>query len=298
MLKIALPAGLENNIHCEDCLIGMSRIPDQSIDICITDPPYFIDGMGDQWDKAKLDEKTKKAGVIKSMPVGMKFDPKQGLAFEAFMRKVAPEVYRVLKPGAFFVCFSQARLYHRLGVAVEDSGFELRDMLGWTYSGQAKAFSLDHIIHKDGTLTDAEKTARIAAIGGRKTPQLRPCIEPMVLAQKPKDGTFADNWMAHGTGLVDTTASLDEKFPGNLMPVSKPGATEKGEGNEHLTVKPVILIEHLLRLFSTEGQLMLDPFSGSGSHAIAARNLGRRFVGFEKNPEYHAISLQRLGGGK
>lgn len=295
MQNIVLPAGLENQIVCEDCLLGMQRIPDQSIDICITDPPYFIDGMGDQWSKAKLADKTKKAGVIKSMPVGMKFDPKQGIAFEAFMRKVAPEVYRVLKPGAFFICFSQARLYHRLGVAVEDSGFELRDMLGWTYSGQAKAFGLDHIICKDGSLSDAEKAARIAAIGGRKTPQLRPCIEPMVLAQKPKDGTFAENWFAHGTGLVDTTARLDDKFPGNLMPVAKPGVAEKGEGNEHLTVKPVSLIEHLLRLFSTEDQVMLDPFSGSGSHAVAALKAGRRFIGFEKDPEYRAIAIKRIG---
>ncbi len=268
-----------------------------SVDFVVTDPPYFLDGMDGDWDRGVLDEKKSKAGVIGSLPVGMKFDPAQGRRFQKFMAGISGEIFRILKPGGFFVCFSQARLYHRLGVAVEDSGFELRDMLGWVYEGQAKAFSQGHFVRrmlKRGAITEKRAGEMLESLAGRKTPQLKPQIEPMVLAQKPKDGTFVNNWMLHGVGLVDTTASLDGKFPGNLMRVPKPDKKEKGAGNEHLTVKPVKLISHLIRLFTAPGQIVLDPFAGSGSHGVAAGQCGRRFVGIEIEKEYKAIAERRI----
>jgi site-specific DNA-methyltransferase (adenine-specific) len=131
-------------------------------------------------------------------------------------------------------------------------------------------------------------------MGGRKTPQLKPCIEPMVLAQKPRDGTFVDNWMAHGVGLVDTNQSLDGRFPGNLMPCPKPSKAEKGPGCEHLTVKPTRLLEHLIQLFTQEGQIVLDPFLGSGSTALAAVATGRRYIGMEIESSCVATCRNRL----
>jgi site-specific DNA-methyltransferase (adenine-specific) len=102
--------------------------------------------------------------------------------------------------------------------------------------------------------------------------------------------------VAHETGLVDTSASLDGKFPGNIMNVPKPSKKEKGEENTHMTVKPVNLIEHLIRLFSKEGQIVLDPFTGSGSHGVAALNTGRKFIGFELSKEYYDIARNRIEG--
>jgi site-specific DNA-methyltransferase (adenine-specific) len=212
------------------------------------------------------------------------------------MARVSEEAYRVLKPGAFYIAFSQARLYHRLAVAAEDVGFEVRDMLGWHYEGQAKAFSMDHFINKMKGLTVEERESIKRQIGGRKTPQLKPQIEPMVLAQKPRCGTFVENWLAHKTGLVDTSASLDGKFPGNVMWVPKPGSAEKGEGNEHLTVKPVRLMEHLINLFCVPGGVVLDPFLGSGTTGVAAVNTDRRFIGFEIEREYVRIARGRIAG--
>ena len=101
-------------------------------------------------------------------------------------------------------------------------------------------------------LSEAEKAHVLKRLDGRKTPQLKPCIEPMVLAQKPRIGTFVENWLEHEVGLVDTKQSIDGKFPGNLMPCPKPSKAEKGAGNEHLTVKPVTLLEHLIKLFTCE----------------------------------------------
>jgi len=266
---------------------------DGSIHLIATDPPYFIDGMGADWNRSTLGARSKRAGVIGSLPVGMKFDTRQARAFQAFMAPVAREAIRILKPGGFFISFSQARLYHRLAVAVEDAGFEIRDMLAWHYEGQAKAFSMDHFIRKM-KISQAAQERLLAAVGGRKTPQLKPQMEPMVMAQKPREGTFVNNWILHETGLLDTTASLDGKFPGNIMTVSKPSKEEKGAGNEHLTVKPVQLMIHLIRLFSVPGQVVLDPFLGSGTTGVAAICTGRNFIGVELDPVYVEIANQRI----
>jgi site-specific DNA-methyltransferase (adenine-specific) len=282
------------SIHHGDALKLLKDIPDESIHFVLTDPPYFIDGMGDDWSNTSLQRKAARAGVVGSMPVGMKFDPQQGRNFQAFMQPVFDELMRVLKPGGFAVAFSQARLYGRLAVAAEDAGFELRDMLGWVYEGQAKAFSQDHFVRRMRHLSTVERASILKQLDGRKTPQLKPCIEPMVLAQKPRAGTFVENWLEHQVGLVDTKQSLDGKFPGNLMPCPKPGKTEKGEGNEHLTVKPTALLQHLIQLFTVPGQIVLDPFLGSGSTALAAAATGRDCIGIEIERTYVRIAQERL----
>ena len=282
------------SIHHGDALKLLKDIPDESVHFVLTDPPYFIDGMGDDWSNTSLQRKASRAGVVGSMPVGMKFDPQQGRNFQAFMQPVFDELMRVLKPGGFAVAFSQARLYGRLAVAAEDAGFELRDMLGWVYEGQAKAFSQDHFVRRMRHLSTVERASILKQLGGRKTPQLKPCIEPMVLAQKPRAGTFVENWLEHQVGLVDTKQSLDGKFPGNLMPCPKPGKAEKGEGNEHLTVKPTALLQHLIQLFTVPGQVVLDPFLGSGSTALAAAAAGRDCIGIAIERTYVRIAQERL----
>lgn len=284
---------LDQSVILGDALEVMKAMPSESVHLIATDPPYFIDGMGSDWNKSELKTRTDKATVVGSLPVGMKFDPAQGKAFQKFMEPISREAMRILKPGGFFIAFSQARLYHRLAVAAEDAGFEIRDMLAWNYEGQAKAFSMDHFIRKM-KLTEREKLVLLDLIGGRKTPQLKPQMEPMVMAQKPRVGTFVENYKQFQVGLVDTSATLDGKFPGNVMTVAKPSKEEKGPGNEHLTVKPVRIMEHLIQLFSAPGQVVLDPFLGSGTTGIAAINTGRQFTGIELDPDYAWIASKRI----
>lgn len=267
----------------------LKEIPDKSVDCIITDPPYFIDGMGNDWDIDKLEEKTQKGKVVSSMPVGMKFDPQQGIDLQNFMECISKEAYRILKPGGFYLSFSQARLYHRMAIAIENCGFEIRDMFVWKREGQAKAFSQDHFVKKMN-LSDEEKEQILQSLNGRKTPQLKPQIEPIVLAQKPKEGTFVQNWLKYQIGLVDTTVSLDGNFPGTVMEVPK----EKDKTIKHFTVKPVKLIEHLIKLFSPEGAVICDPFLGSGTTGIACLNTGRNFIGIELNPEYYQMAKERI----
>lgn len=178
---------------------------------------------------------------------------------------------------------------------MEDAGFEIRDMLVWAREGRAKAFSQAHFVKKMD-IPDDEKQRILDSLDGRKTPQLKGQHEPIVLAQKPKDGTFIQNWMEHGVGLVDTTESLDGKFPGTIMEVPKPHGEER-QRSKHMTLKPVKLMEHLIRLFTKPGDIVLDPFLGSGTTAEACVRTKRRYVGIEITNEFYDESMNRVHRG-
>lgn len=283
------------NIRRGDCRLELPKLESASVDFVCTDPPYFIDGMGDEWDADRLHNKASKAGVVGGLPVGMKFDREQGKRLYDFLLPVCQELFRVLKPGAYCCVFSQARLYHRTAMALEDSGFEVRDMLGWCYTGQAKAFSQSHFVKRRKDLSEAERERIIKELDGWKTPQMTPCIEPIVLAQKPKEGTFVDNWLKWGVGLMNANERLDGAFPKNLIYVDKSERRNDCDFKvEHLTPKPVKLISHLIRLFTRENQVVLDPFMGSGSHGQAALQSGSDFIGFELDEGYYELCKRRL----
>ena len=276
-----------------DCRIGMTGLAERSVSLILTDPPYFIDGMDDGWNNAKLRSRVKE-GVIGGLPAGMKFDPAQGRKLYDFLRPIAQEWRRIIKPGGFALCFAQPRLLHRAACAIEDAGFEIRDTLAWRYEGQPKAFTQDHFIRRRD-LPEDEKARLIGELGGRKTPQLKPQMELIVLAQAPREGTFADNWLKHRAGLIDTAAPLIEpqRFPGNVIPVPKPR-----ERSGQMTQKPVELLRHLVRIFCAEGpeSLVLDSFAGSGSTGVAARREGRNFIGYETDPATAAAANARVEG--
>lgn len=296
-----------NTIELISCLDGMKKLPENSIDMVCTDPPYFLDGLGDDWNKGKLDKKGA-SSVVGNLPKGMKFDRKQSRKFYEFYSEVSKEIFRVLKPGGAFVSFSSPRLYHSMTMAIEESGFEIRDMLAWVYTqSQVKAFSQDHIIEKDKTKTREQKDKLKELCKDWRTPQLKPSIEPMCLAVKPIEGRYIDNFEKYGTGLLNTSdeTKVDDKFPSNIMTtqdgvldkvflVKKPSKVEKGDFNTHLSVKPLELIEHLIKLFTKEESVVLDPFMGSGTTAVAAVNSNRKYMGFDINQEYIDISNKRV----
>ena len=299
-----------NKVSYGECVDMMKKIPGNSIDMVCTDPPYFLDGLGNDWNKESLDTKGSSA-VVGNLPKGMKFDRNQSKKFNEFYSKVSAEVFRILKPGGAFVSFSSPRLYHSMAMAMEDAGFEIRDMLGWIYTqSQVKAFSQDHIIEKDKSLTAEQKSKLKETCTNWKTPQLKPAIEPMCLAVKPIEGRYIDNFQKYGTGLMNTsdeTKTGEGFFPSNILTteeveesmdrvflVSKPNKTEKGDYNTHLSVKPVQLISHLVKLFTKENAVVLDPFMGSGTTGVACVQSKRRYVGFDINAEYIKIAERRI----
>ena len=295
-----------NTVYHGDCLNIISGFPENSVDAVITDPPYFLDKLDDSWNNTTVASK-KNMKVVTSLPSGMRFDRLQGKRFYDWYFLVSKELFRVLKPGAFFFSFSSPRLYHRMACAVEDSGFDIKDQFLWLYTqNQPKAMSLNHVIDKL-KVGDREKERLKVYLSGWKTPQLKSCHEPIVMAQKPLDGKFLDNYIEHGVGLVNTEIKQQDYFPSNVVSteefdavidryflVAKPKKSEKGEYNVHKTVKPVSLCQYLIALTTREDQVVLDPFLGSGTTAVAAKEIKRRYIGVELNYEYVQIALKRL----
>ena len=219
----------------------------------------------------------------------MRFDPQQGRRLEAFFALVSAEAIRILKPGGFMVAFSQGRLVHRLAVAAEDAGFEIRDQLIWEHQGgQGKAFTQAHFVQRM-PITLKQRKAIIAKLDGRKTPQLRPKFEPMILGQKPRTGTFVANWLERQTGLVKL--EFDNAQQTTVFSYRKPN---KSKAFEHMTVKPADMIRRLIEIFTLPGQTVLDPFMGSGTTAVAALDAGRRVIGFEIERKYYLNTLKRI----
>jgi site-specific DNA-methyltransferase (adenine-specific) len=185
-----------------DCRAVMASLPDRSVDSIVTDPPYELGFMGKGWDGS-------------------------GIAYNS---EVWENAYRVLKPGGHLLAFGGTRTWHRLAVAIEDAGFEVRDSIAWMYgSGFPKSLDVSKAIDK---AAGAERD-RVAYSGGiasgssnyggggvvhvgtkvgdtPATPAaqqwqgwgtaLKPAFEPIVVARKPLIGTVAENVLAHGTG--------------------------------------------------------------------------------------------------
>ncbi|MBU4603192.1 site-specific DNA-methyltransferase [bacterium] len=297
-----------NKIFHSDALEFLPKLKNNSIDLILTDPPYFLDKFDDKWSPGVVANK-KNLYAVKSLPAGMKFDKKQGEKLYRWFLEISKEVFRILKPGGFFLSFSSPRLYHRMASAMDDTGFLIRDCFLWIYTqNQAKAMSLDHFIQKANT-SQQEREEIKKKLKNWKTPQIKSCFEPIAVAQKPTEGTFLSNMIKYEVGLVNTNARVgNNMFPSNILTtgpidaimdqyfiVPKPTKKEKGFSNHHLTVKPLSLCEQLIRLITfSEDSVVLDPFLGSGTTAVAAKNLKRKFIGCDINQEYVKIARERL----
>lgn len=157
-----------------DCLEVMRELADESVHAVVTDPPYGLGFMGRAWD---------------ALPPGEEF---------------AREALRVLKPGGHMLAFGGSRTWHRLAVAIEDAGFEIRDSIAWLYgSGFPKSMNVAQAIDKlDAAEERAAFTDEAKAWEGWGT-ALKPAFEPIVVGRKPLDGTVAANVLEHGTGALN-----------------------------------------------------------------------------------------------
>jgi len=290
----------------------LPKIASNSIDVVITDPPYFLDKLDDNWNYDQVSS-SKNHYVIKSLPAGMKFDRGQGIKFYEWYLQVSKEIFRVLKPGGFFFSFSSPRLYHRMASAIDDAGFELRDVFMWLYTqNQAKAMGVEHFIDKM-TVDEKTKNEMKKKLKGWKTPQIKSCFEPIAMAQKPTDGTYLNNIIQNEVGLLNTNIRIGENmYPANVFSVDeisglidkafllpKPNKAEKGDFNDHKTVKPIAICEYLINLSAFgEDAVILDPFVGSGTTAVAAKKLGKNYIAIDLNSNYVEIANKRLGKAK
>jgi DNA modification methylase len=126
------------------CLDRMRELPDASVDAVVTDPPYELGFMGKSWDSS-------------------------GIAFNA---DVWAECLRVLKPGGHLLAFGGSRTWHRIAVAVEDAGFQIRDSVAWLYgSGFPKSLDVSKAIDKAAGVEREVMTETVADIFGEREEQ-------------------------------------------------------------------------------------------------------------------------------
>jgi DNA modification methylase len=225
-----------------DCIEAMKAMPDNSVDSIVTDPPYELGFMGKSWDAS-------------------------GIAFNV---EVWREALRVIKPGGHLIAFSGSRTYHRMAVAIEDAGFQIRDQIMWVYgSGFPKSHNIEKAINKVDGVEFLEKPAsgvgfmNAEGAGGYNTTinqleqvgdsteraaqwqgwgtALKPAHEPMVLARKPLEGTVANNVLTHGVGGLNIDGSRvpsDDGFEKAwdkpvTTNISAPGGKYISEGAKH-----------------------------------------------------------------
>ena len=193
---------------CGECVEVMKTLEENSIDCVICDPPYGIDFMSKAWDRSTPNNEW------------------------------AAECFRILKPGGHLIAFAATRTFHRLGMVVEQAGFEIRDTINWLYfSGFPKSHSVSkgidsHFGAEREVIGKREKRESFGQdfVGGRNyeqtninitapsTPEakqfdgygsaLKPAFEPAILARKPlSEKNIAENVLKWGTGGLNIDGS-------------------------------------------------------------------------------------------
>ncbi|NLD48300.1 MAG: site-specific DNA-methyltransferase [Clostridiaceae bacterium] len=230
-----------NSIYCGDCLEIMKYIDDDSIDAIITDPPYELGFMGKLWDSS-------------------------GVAYNINVWK---ETIRILKPGGYLLSFGGSRTYHRMACAIEDAGFEIRDMIEWIYgSGFPKSLNIGKAVDKlqgnerigmgiikhhaqKGVAVAEERGAVGAGAFGQSKDEeltkgtsewegwgtaLKPAHEPICMARKPlSEKSVAENCLKWGTGGINIDECRVDFIDNKDIDVydnNRRGITERSKLNE------------------------------------------------------------------
>jgi len=127
---------------------------------------------------------------------------------------------------------------------------------------------------------------------------LRPLFEPILWFQKPYPigTTLADNVLKHGVGAWNEKALIKYNLNKKAMNQSNMFLVkvELSDRGLHETQKPLNLMKLLVELVTIEGQIILDPFAGSGTTLVASKELGRQYIGFEANRNIYDIARKRL----
>ena len=178
---------------------------DNSFDSIVTDPPYVLVSIVKRFGKTSEGDATKTSERARGRVdgyarltaggfMGQKWDTGETVHAVEFWQ----ECLRVLKPGGHVVAFAGTRTYHRMACAVEDAGFEIRDMLSWLYGS---GFPKSHDVSKGLGKMLAGPSLRAEWEGWGTA--LKPALEPVCFGRKPLVGTVAQNVLEHGTGAIN-----------------------------------------------------------------------------------------------
>jgi len=230
-----------NEIICGDCIEELKKLEENSVDSIVTDPPYDLTPADkrdyrrgyphrdedNEWSSKTRNGQGRSAGGF----MGKEWDG-TGIAFDPQTWK---EALRVLKPGGYLLSFGGTRTYHRMACAIEDAGFEIRDMVEWIYaSGFPKSLNIGKAVDKlqrnereifDNPLAKKQTgQKKTNALSGDRNDNLtitkgtsawegygtalKPAHEPICLARKPlSEKSVASNVLKWGTGGINIDGS-------------------------------------------------------------------------------------------
>ncbi len=230
-----------NKIHQQSCLEGLKKLPDSSVDLIFTDPPYY------QY-RAK---NVKSLKNHKDVVTEFEFD---GFSSEEeylqFLEEVLTECFRVCKPGGAGYLWCGDDFVSYLNRMVERIGFQFRKVIHW------------------------HKTNPFPAIYTRK--MYANSMEMLVHFSKGTPKTWNHKPVNEMHNFIQAPICMGK------------------ERTNHKTQKPLKVCTPFIEISSNEGDLVLDPFMGSGSTAVAAKMLNRNFIGFEISEEFCKIASNRL----
>lgn len=212
-----------------DCRAALRSLPDNSVDSIVCDPPYHLTsgkkgGTGPA--SVNLDSPAGRARITVGF-MGKEWDgtDEHGVAV-AFDPVTWREALRVLKPGGHVLAFGGTRTYHKLAYAIDDAGFEVRDMLSWIYG--------------NGFPKGTNKAKIPPEWQGWNT-ALKPAQEPICLARKPLEGTLWENLQKWGTGALWIDGCRID-LDGELIEVTGKGAMparhDDGKPREAAPIEP------------------------------------------------------------
>jgi DNA modification methylase len=229
-----------------DMAVRLGELPNASVDSCVCDPPYHLTSIVKRFGAENAaPAKVGATGAFARASKGFMGQTWDG-GDVAFRPETWAEVLRVLKPGGHLVAFSGTRTYHRMAVAIEDAGFEIRDQLAWIYgSGFPKSHNVGQSIEKLKTtgksrrpdrdlgglsrhrFSGSEEGSLISDTGGQVEltteaarewegwgTALKPAWEPICLARKPiSEKNIAANVLKWGTGAINVDATRIKNAP-------------------------------------------------------------------------------------
>lgn len=241
-----------------DCVSALERLPEKSVDVIFADPPYNLQLEGDlhRPDQSKVDAVDDAWDQFESFA-----------AYDAFTRAWLLAARRVLKPnGTIWVIGSYHNIF-RVGTTLQDLGFWILNDIVW------------------------RKTNPMPNFRGRR---FQNAHETMIWAsrdQAAKSYTF--NYEALKAANDDVQMRSDWLFP--ICTGGERLKDEKG-AKVHPTQKPEALLARVMMSSTRPGDVVLDPFFGSGTTGAVARKLGRHFVGIEREQSYIDAASARIAG--
>jgi site-specific DNA-methyltransferase (adenine-specific) len=295
-----------NEVLVGDCREVMKTLPENYVSACITDPPYNYEFIGHKWDNSEIQRRIERVNakenktLVKNIPYGSglaggvrnekwyKRNRDNILDYEKWCFEWGEQLFRICKPGATVLVFNSTRTVAHVQVALESAGFYGRDILVYKRSsGIPKGVNIKQQLEKNGYENPERWDGWHSC--------LRNEWEAICVLQKPLVNNYLETLLNYGTGLFYTKDQFGG-FQSNILEGIQRNKNE--EFNVHCTVKPIALMRKLVEIFvpRLENSILIDPFAGSGTTLLAAKEFGINYIGIEIVPDYIEIINKRLDG--